>query len=395
MIPDNFRFCSAIFLLINCNIHRKLSLTSSENKPSNERGNHIIQLDGLRFIAVSTILTAHWFQWQWSNLVFKNLPLVHGVNLFFVLSGFLISDILLSNRKKAEVNKLSGSHILKRFYIRRILRIFPVYYLFIGGLYVFDYANTRELFPWLISYTSNIYQSIKGVSIGEFNHFWSLAVEEQFYLVWPFLVLFVSRSLLKWAIGLVILLSLSTKVYFYWEGFNWMANSYSTLTCMHLFGLGAFLALLKQEHPKICNAFSNPLLVWVTIFMYAAFFTLQTFFKWDSIKVIFDDFLFGICSFFIISVASENKFRGLSRAILENPVVVRIGKISYGMYIVHLFIPSFYCYLIPKFNVTIYNPWIIFLVMYGLTFSIASLSWELIEKPINRLKSKFEYTSST
>jgi peptidoglycan/LPS O-acetylase OafA/YrhL len=120
----------------------------------------------------------------------------------------------------------------------------------------------------------------------------------------------------------------------------------------------------------------------------------QTVYKWDTLKVIFDDFFFGIVSFFIIAVASENGFVGVSKFILENPLVVRIGKISYGMYIIHLFIPSLFYFLLPKLNIAIDNKWAVFFVMYGMAFLIASLSWTLIEKPINRLKEKFGYVEN-
>lgn len=354
-------------------------------------GAYIVQLDGLRFFAVSTIMLAHWCQWQWTNPILTKLPLVHGVDLFFVLSGFLITRILLSNREEIEEKGQAIGSLLRNFYIRRFLRIFPIYYLLILGLYLFNYANTRELFPWLITYTSNIYQSIYCASIGEFNHFWSLAVEEQFYLFWPLLILFVAKARLGWMVGMVILLSLATKAYFHFQWFNWMANSYSTITCMHLFGLGAILALIKLGHPETNKALSKPIWAYLSLLIYGVLCYFQTVYKWDTLKVLFDDFFFGIVSFFIIAVASENGFVGVSKFILENPLVVRIGKISYGMYIIHLFIPSLFYFLLPKLNIAIDNKWAVFFVMYGMAFLIASLSWTLIEKPINRLKEKFGY----
>ena len=354
-------------------------------------GKYIVQLDGLRFFAVTTIMLAHWCQWQWTHPFLTKLPLVHGVDLFFVLSGFLITRILLSNREEIEEMGKPRGILLRNFYIRRFLRIFPIYYLLIIGLFLFNYANTRELFPWLISYTSNIYQSIYCVSIGEFNHFWSLAVEEQFYLFWPLLMLFIPKARLGWMVGLVILLSLATKAYFHFQWFNWMANTYSTITCMHLFGLGALLALLKLGHPETNKAISKPIWAYLSLLLYVGLCYFQTVYQWDTLKVIFDDFLFGVVSFFIIAVASENGFAGLSRMVLENPLIVRIGKISYGIYIIHLFIPSLFYYLIPKLGLSISNKWAVFFVMYGLAFLIASLSWTLIEQPINRLKEKFGY----
>ena len=130
------------------------------------RDNHIVQLDGLRFFAVLMVMIAHWMQWQWTSPWLTNFPFVHGVTLFFVLSGFLITGILLKYRDRYKEQGLHQGTLIKNFYIRRFLRIFPIYYLTLFFLLSIDYKNTREVFPWLVSYTSNIYQSIHNVYIG-------------------------------------------------------------------------------------------------------------------------------------------------------------------------------------------------------------------------------------
>ncbi len=115
---------------------------------------------------------------------------------------------------------------------------------------MFHYKNTAEIFPWLLTYTSNIYQSINNIYVGDFNHFWSLAVEEQFYLFWPFIILFIKPNRTLLAIFLTIFISLLTRGYLFLYVGKWMATAYFTMSCMHALGLGALLAYIKTYKPK-------------------------------------------------------------------------------------------------------------------------------------------------
>lgn len=358
---------------------------------SNSIGKHIIQLDGLRFFAVLLVMIAHWLQWQWTNPVLTKIPFVHGVTLFFVLSGFLITRILLQNRDKYDERKQSKGQLVKRFYIRRFFRIFPIYYLLIVGLLLFNYKNTSEIFPWLVTYTSNIYQSIHNVYVGDFNHFWSLAVEEQFYLFWPFVILFLKPSRTLLIIVITIVVSLVTKSYLYVYVGKWMATSYFTFSCLHALGLGALLAYFKLYKPKVEKRLSKPIWLYVTLVLYLISLVVQNSFNLGWYKEIFEDFFFAVLAFFIILRASENRFKGVAKFMLENRFVTYSGKISYGLYVYHLFMPTLYFYLAPKFGVSITNKYSWFIALYFLTFGVSYLSWRLIESPINRLKSKVPY----
>jgi peptidoglycan/LPS O-acetylase OafA/YrhL len=133
---------------------------------------------------VSLVLCQHWIDHGWID---RHLPLTYGVvgvKLFFVLSGLLITRILLVSRFEDGATLAAG---LKDFYIRRTLRIFPLYYLVLLTRALTS-APFRELWPWYVSYLQNL----RMVRAGHFlfaSHLWTLAIEEQFYLVWP-LVLF-------------------------------------------------------------------------------------------------------------------------------------------------------------------------------------------------------------
>lgn len=140
-------------------------------------------LDGLRAFAVGLVIYSHWmpghyqFKLPWGSA---------GVQLFFVLSGFLITGILL--RCRTSVARLSA---LRAFYVRRILRIFPLFYCVLLLAYVLNIEPVRETVFWHLPYLSNFYFFSIGRWDGDISHFWSLAVEEQFYLFWPAIVMFV------------------------------------------------------------------------------------------------------------------------------------------------------------------------------------------------------------
>src|SRR5262249_12031366 len=127
-----------------------------------------------------------------------------GVETFFVLSGFLITGILLDNRSQ-ELRSL----VLKQFYIRRFLRIFPVFYVVLSVALLMDATGIRSTWMWHAGYVSNIYFYLHGW-LGSLSHFWSLAVEEQFYIVWPLFILVIPS---RWLAPGILLTMLAAPVY--------------------------------------------------------------------------------------------------------------------------------------------------------------------------------------
>lgn len=148
-----------------------------------------VQLDSLRWFAVFAVLLHHSGVKLGVPGPLAKFDAGHlGVNLFFVLSGYLITGILLGD-KDALTRGASFGALLKRFYLRRFLRIMPVYYAALLALLALDFERSRELWPWLVSYTINLRIAYQGEWPGHLSHFWSLAVEQQFYLLWPWLLL--------------------------------------------------------------------------------------------------------------------------------------------------------------------------------------------------------------
>lgn len=171
-----------------------------------------------------------------------------GVNLFFVLSGFLITGILLESKKANETKSI----VLKFFYIRRSLRIFPIYYLVILLLLLFHNntgTNIRSTFPYFLSYTQNFYFFSINAWDGPLSHLWSLAVEEQFYLIWPWVILFLNKKYLCQTIGVFISIGVFSQYIF--RG-HYLGNLL-TVSCFDSFGLGALLSWLTIYGAKYLN----------------------------------------------------------------------------------------------------------------------------------------------
>src|SRR6188474_573227 len=152
------------------------------------------QLDGLRTLAVTAVAVSHWTP----DFLVGIVPWGTGVQLFFVLSGFLITGILLRSRPTDHGVPLSNA--LRVFYARRFLRIFPLYYGVLVLCLLLGAGTIYQTWPWHFSYVTNFYywRYGHGDEVSDpFLHFWSLSVEEQFYLMWPLIVLVASpRTLL-------------------------------------------------------------------------------------------------------------------------------------------------------------------------------------------------------
>jgi peptidoglycan/LPS O-acetylase OafA/YrhL len=219
---------------------------------------YFAQLDGLRFFALVAVTIGHWIGWESTNIIIKIIPWGHGVILFFVLSGYLITDILIDLKEKISIQEISFSTALKNFYMRRFLRIFPPYYFLLIFLLYINFNKINEIKIWLFSFTSNLLMCKTGEYIDEATHFWSLAIEEQFYLVWPFIILLTCKKhLLKTIIGVIAISFMSRTlgyIIFPNKPFIW---NYFTLNLFLPLSLGGMLAYSKQYSVNLYLFFNN------------------------------------------------------------------------------------------------------------------------------------------
>lgn len=335
---------------------------------------YISNLDGLRAIAVLLVLWAHFP--AISNPVLSKLLLINyqslggylGVDIFFVLSGFLITRILLNNKQ----NEMS----LSLFFIRRSLRIFPVYYLVIAFLALV--APSIQLW-WCAAYLSNFY-----FAFDTKNHFlrhtWSLAVEEHFYLVWPFVVYYLPARSSKlvaslYAPSAALLFAILTLAVFLPENAAALIYRGSMYRMMSL-AAGASLAYnesFMRNHLDV-----RPM----KFALFALFLGVTTFsakFLLSPLSPLLIQVAGTLFSAGVVIIAIWSKSRSMM-AILDNRALRYIGSISYGLYLYHYIIYEYF----GMTNGTVVETSRAILAII-LTFIVASLSYKFFEKPILNL----------
>jgi peptidoglycan/LPS O-acetylase OafA/YrhL len=331
---------------------------------------YIPQFDGLRAIAVLLVIISHWMP---SMKVLNILPNGElGVCLFFVLSGFLITRILLQMKNEMLEGKISFWGSIKLFYWKRTLRIFPIYYLSLLVLLFFNNETIKSSFFWNVTYLTNFYiVFINKGWIGCVSHLWTLAVEEQFYLFWPIIILLAPFRYLTKLIIVIICLGVLYRV----TNFNnYYLYKYFTPGCFDALGTGAFIAL-NYDYIQ-CWFLKHKVYLSALIMTFSALI-ITNYIKYDYFTDIYERFIISIFSGLLVFKAISGFNRPLA-IVLENPFIMYIGRISYGLYLYHNLIPFIY---IPDFH-SIFSYFLRLLIL----FSLSTASFYLIEKPILKLK---------
>jgi peptidoglycan/LPS O-acetylase OafA/YrhL len=351
---------------------------------------YLVQLDGLRFLAVTLVLFDHWLA-DINELALGAM----GVNMFFVLSGFLITRILLTSKSKTYGQPSGLKDYLKKFYIRRTLRIFPIYYLSIFALWLLNDPSVQEKLGWNLLYASNIYIAVYHSWLGVTDHFWSLAVEEQFYVFFPLLIFFIPRRFVVQFCILLITLSIGARFALEVTNADWKIAYVTMFTCLDSFGLGAIMAYLFLYHKdKFVWLFSNRYLLVVSLLVFIA----NTYIRktyWPQHNMLNERFIPSVFFFFLIGGAIIG-YKGWLKWLLQNPVSSYLGRISYGIYVYHNFVYNYYhkiegspvIKVLTKFPQIENNPALRFVFLFAITIGLATASWYIIEKPINALKDK-------
>jgi peptidoglycan/LPS O-acetylase OafA/YrhL len=350
-----------------------------------EKDQQLPQLNGIRTIAVSLVILFHWFpQDHWLN-TFPNGTI--GVTLFFVLSGYLITGILLNNKSSDRSDFL---FTYKNFMIRRALRIFPIYYLTLSLMWILPYINITipsDFYSKPFYYLFYVYNHLlekTGNWSDILSPFWTLAVEEQFYVFWAIFMLLLPKKSIKPFLLLTIILGVVFRYYFdYLQG----GRGLITITCIDCFAIGGFLSLYKSSYmPKSVKLILQILTVLSLIFiLFVTFYPENK--NTDFLNILFLRSAISCISAYLILILTSKTQHWFTR-LLSLPPVSFLGKISYGIYVYHMLIPALFWILVSKLRLPIQHNLVISLVVL-LTFCY--LSWVLIEKPFNSLKSRFKY----
>jgi peptidoglycan/LPS O-acetylase OafA/YrhL len=349
------------------------------------RGGHRVQLDAIRAIAVILVMIQHFDPGSTEWLELGSV----GVRVFFVISGFLITGILLRARDEAQRNGESRGRVLRNFYARRFLRIFPAYYLVILATWLLGVKQMRQSVEWHLSYLSNVYFFRLGTGNYYVTHLWSLAVEEQFYLVWPLLMLFLPRRFLVPTIVTAILIGPLFRLMIILGGGNGWQASVLTPACLDTLGIGALMAALRmgggQQFRRRLPAILG--VAGLVIFLADA---VGGHFSHSALWAVPFGFSIALWGAWVVVRAYEG-FGGMAGRILRFGPLVYLGVISYGIYLIHNFVPWMVNHALgfsAQHEMPMpYRP----MVMFAVSVGLASASWFLVERPINSLKRFFPY----
>ncbi|MDQ3232099.1 MAG: acyltransferase [Pseudobdellovibrionaceae bacterium] len=370
---------------------------------------HIPALDGIRGLAILMVLCVHFFMsFTPHNILERVIQSVSGhgtlgIDLFFMLSGFLITGILLDTK--------ADTHYLRNFLIRRFLRIFPLYYLVLALVLLVlwllpqdtqaFYSKVWEAQPWAWTYLFNFFIAREGAwTVPYIGHFWSLAVEEQFYIFWPLIVYRLSaRHLMQLSACLVLL---ATGLHFWMEVNGSSKVSIHVLTPLRLNALclGAWLATwlrqpslmtqglaLIQQRAKLI--FIGSLLIKATIIITVK---IQPSFS-EALEAFRTLSWLGLFASLHLAAVTLPASSILIRALKLRPLTF-LGQYSYGIYIFHHFFswPGEYYHAIDRLTQSMGNQTLA-IVVYGgagmsLSIVMAWLSFHGFEKHFLRWKDR-------
>jgi peptidoglycan/LPS O-acetylase OafA/YrhL len=325
------------------------------------------QLDGLRAVAVIFVMAFHFIPWVDGVAPLGSI----GVRLFFVLSGFLITRILLASRDRPL------RPALRSFYWRRSLRIFPLFYLVLLLAAVINIGPVRQTIGWHLTYLTNFYLFERGAWHGSISHLWSLAVEEQFYLVWPWLVLLLPERRLPALVAIMVCVAPLSRLLI--EG---PMNSVLPLSCVDSLGAGALLAMpaMRPLMMRVGFLAGVPLLTASLALRYGGFSGVP--------YEVALDFGVSLTSAWVVGRAASGFDGAIGRVLTAAPIVY-VGTISYGLYLYHGFMPYVLGRYVPGF---VELPWAArFVMLTTLTLATAAVSWRFFEAPILRMKDRPGY----
>jgi len=362
-------------------------------------------IDGLRGLAILLVIMFHcdvaYFGWT-------------GVVLFFVLSGYLITKVLWTEKEKSTLLKIK----FRNFWMRRVLRIFPLYYLYLLILLVFLLLKwvpqlTGPEMPWLFTYTYNFYLiNVYDLKEPSFlaGHLWSLSIEEQFYLIYPFLIFFFKRKQLKVAIVALIIFSVLFRIFYSsYPGNSSAYLDYHPFSYLDSFLCGAAIFIFRLERLRTSVGYlififcalltlTGGLFIYMDVnqnqdfyftnylssFGIEAHYTKNFYRVWGLIQLN----LFFSALLLLILLPGKDRFLLWFKRIFEIKPIVSIGKVSYGMYVFHAIIIWWLTDIFSYGNRSM-NKYVFCLLCTVVIWLVSLLVYHLYEKRFLLLKEKF------
>lgn len=367
-----------------------------------EKG-YIKSLDGIRALALIMIMAYHaelsHFTWV-------------SVQLFFVLSGYLITGILWKEKFKPEPITFK----FKKFWVRRSLRIFPLYFGFLAvvslSYILFRFPSYfTQYFPYLMTYTVNYSRLIPGWQGNPlFTHLWTLSIEEQFYLIFPLLIFFCKPKFIKYLLISLLFLSPVCRYligeFYKNKGLTPELTAdvvyWNTLSHLDAFCFGGLIPVFN-----LSKTIKKPMLLLRIILFTGVFAGLINYLFSNSDLPYWDDFGYNhwlidnyqhvwhytlinaLCAVLILVLVSEQSAKSIPgiRAFLEHPWIVRIGKVSYGMYLFHWIVLTYIFYNTIKPE-TYLLKLLLFIPYVATVYIVSEISYTFFELRFIKMKDK-------
>lgn len=349
---------------------------------------HLKGLNGLRAIAAISVVIAHIHLTGLQNTnLWPRWFGTYSVTIFFTLSGFLITYLLLTEKKKtADIS-------IRNFYIRRALRIWPLYFAWLLVTLLIIYLQTPEKLPGSLPYYLFFAANLPNIfanSLPYLGHYWSLGVEEQFYIFWPWLIK-KPRNVLK---AMIIFISiffavrLTARYLYLHYGFFIPINllNHTRFDCMAIGGIGAYLCFKKNKlFLQLTLNRITEVLSWFSLCLIAITkFHVTTFLDHDIVSLVALCLMTNLC------------FNSKPLLSLENRFFDLIGRISYGIYVIHPLVILGLGKLLDQYNMALlWKNLIIFFGVLLCTVGIAWLLYEFFEKRFLLLKNRFTVVQNT
>lgn len=375
---------------------------------------YFYNLDALRFLAFLSVFVSHavlFFGYNNDSAIFmklRKLFFVHGdlgVTFFFVLSGFLLTYLFLQEKKS------TGTIKLKLFYKKRIVRIWPVYFLtiifgffilpFIASFFttgfVFNTSFDISKISWYVFFIGNIHMSFYSAPNLIVAILWFISAQEQFYLFWPAILKYFSPKKILYSIIFIILAS---TIFRYFYVYNYNMIHYFTLAIMSDIAIGALVAYIVEFAPKIKQKFIDMTRIQIVI-IYLMILLLIPFkgmidelISGNLYRIVYTllPIIFGILFAFVIieqTYANNSLFK-----IGKSKTMTNLGKISYGLYayhlvalfVVHVFMKSFGVH--TKYDdLGTYS--FVLVATFLTTIIFAQISFKYMEQKFLKIKTKF------
>ena len=374
---------------------------SLPERPSSRFSGHVASLDGVRGLAILAVLLYHFVaQTTATNPLERAVNKVLnygalGVDLFFILSGFLITGILYDARGEPGY--------FRNFYMRRLLRIFPLYYAVLAVVFLVvpalpalrgsEIAGLQRHQVWAWTYGVNVYLALEGQwALSYIEHFWSLAVEEHFYLVWPLVVWLLAerpRRLMGAAL-IIALLSFAGRVAAASAGVNLVATTVLTPFQLDALCLGGFFAVYARQSggERAIRRVILPMALFGGAVLLFDFWV-RRLTGWD---VLVRTGMYHLVLAALLLTALTAPAASLVSRVFESGPMVALGKYSYGLYVYHHFVSYYVVKHGTEFAlarvVGSHTVAVLLLLLLGMavSFAVAWLSYECFEKHFLHLK---------